>query len=270
MPFWIRSSRRRYACVSHSSDAHLLRACGGRLQGEQRADTDGRREYVVRVCMQIEIERILGTTCTTWTRTVRGAGGYIWSCTALSPWRHHLDLDNGSARRREIEGGWEWGTGTTGYAWPCTDPRLAERLESTGRKDPVLLSLLLISQDGLFTIRPSTLDVCMRSPHCSCPCAYLTFAAWLSSHSLHPLSAVSLADADLRRATRSTMGALALGKSSGNYDAYDERRDTAPRLVEISFSLQLISPVPFSPDSCSTDSLFTSPSRAFTVPSVDW
>ncbi|KAJ7351462.1 hypothetical protein DFH08DRAFT_860567 [Mycena albidolilacea] len=194
-----------------------------------------------------------------------------------------VPADNGSARRREVEWGWEWGTGTTGYAWPSTDLRLAERPQSTGRKDPVLLSLLLISQDALFTIRPSTLDVCTCPPHCPCPRAHLTFAAWLPSPSLDPPSALSL-HVGLSRLRLRTCGCRPQEsdtidnrsvRRSGNqveiaYDAYDERRDTAPRLVEICFSLQLISLVPFSSASCSTDSLFTSPSSAFTIPSVDW
>jgi hypothetical protein len=68
-------------------------------------------------------------------------------------------------------------------------------------------------------IHHSSFDVCTPSPHCPHPCAYLAFAAWLPSSSLDPLSALSLhvslsrlglrtADTDLRRATRSTMGAL--------------------------------------------------------------
>ncbi|KAJ7787530.1 hypothetical protein B0H14DRAFT_3505366 [Mycena olivaceomarginata] len=83
-------------------------------------------------------------------------------------------------------------------------------------------------------IHHSSLDVCTRSPHCPRPCAYLAFAAWLLSSSLDPLSALSLHESD----TIDNGSA----RRSGNqveiaYDAYDERRDTAPRLVEIFFSL---------------------------------
>ncbi|KAJ7889848.1 hypothetical protein B0H14DRAFT_2691066 [Mycena olivaceomarginata] len=126
----------------------------------------------------------------------------------------------GRARLLGSRMGMGMGHAYDGVRMPCIDPRLAERPQSTGRKDPVLLSLLLVcfahltgraihhsSIDPRRLHAPPSLPVPLRTSHLRCVVAF-------------PFTG---------RATRSTMGALvARGiKWKIAYDAYDERRDTA-------------------------------------------